>query len=74
MRKQRNYGLLRELIRTHGYDLNTFASAIGLSYATLIQKLNSRSAWRSDEIERVCYLLQIGVEDIGAYFFYEVNK
>jgi len=67
----RTYGLLRERIIRSDYDYVSFAKALGMSRATLSAKLNSKSDWTVGEIEKICDVLHIDLEEITRYFFYE---
>ena len=50
------------------------AAGIGMSPYALSGRLNGSQRWRSDEIEAVCELLEIGQEEIGELFFPEVEQ
>lgn len=67
---QRTYGKLREKIKTKYSTLKKFAEAMGKDSSTLSLKLNGIAPWKQTEIETVCQLLGIPVNEIGEYFFY----
>ena len=67
---QRTYGKLREKIKTKYPTLKKFAETIGIDASTLSLKLNGLAPWKQTEIETVCQLLGIPVNEIGDYFFY----
>ena len=57
-----------------GYRDKEVAAGIGMSPYALSGRLNGSQRWRSDEIEAVCELLEIGQEEIGELFFPEVEQ
>lgn len=67
----KTYGLLREKIRRKFKRLGDFAEFIGLDRSSFSKKLNSRAAWTSDEIEKICNALDIPMSQVDEYFFYE---
>ena len=67
----RTYGKLRELIREKFGTLGSFADAMGIDRSTLSNKINGINAWKQDEIERACKLLEIPMSEVYDYFFYE---
>lgn len=68
----RTYGKLRERIRCRFKTIGDFASAIGMSRSAVSQKINGNSDWSRSEIESVCKSLDIPIEQVGDYFFYEI--
>lgn len=46
-----------------------FASAMNMDKATMNQKLNNKSPWKREEIEKACGLLNIPIEEVHLYFF-----
>lgn len=46
-----------------------FCRAMDLSSASYSRKINNRSDWKQDEIERSVVLLGLSVNDIPDYFF-----
>jgi transcriptional regulator with XRE-family HTH domain len=58
-------GKIKELYGTQ----NAFAEAIGMDNATLSAKLNNKSSWKDEEIEKACGLLNIPIEQVHEYFF-----
>ena len=60
---------LRGRIREKFGAQDAFAAAMGKHPATISCKLNGKSDWTRQEIETAVRLLDIPVEDIGAYFF-----
>lgn len=52
------------------YDTQrSFAEALGMSQNVLSYRLQGRTQFRSDEIYKVCLMLDIPQEQIGEYFF-----
>lgn len=58
-------GRIRECYATQ----EAFAKALNISPTTLSKKLMGKTEWCRQEIEEVCTLLDIPVEEIPAYFF-----
>lgn len=67
----RTFGKLREEIRKKFKNLGEFADAVGIDRSTLSMKINGKTAFRHDEIEKICKLLNISIEQVYDYFFYE---
>lgn len=52
------------------FDSNTaFAKALGISLQQLSPKLNGKTAITKEDIMEWCPLLEIGINEIGVYFF-----
>lgn len=66
----KTYGRLREEIRKKYSTLEEFAQASGITRAALSSKLNSKTPWKSTDIEKVCKTLNIPMEQVCEYFFY----
>ena len=66
----RKYGRLKERIREKFKTQQLFAQTLGVNLATLNLKLNGKTSWTSNEIEKVCILLDISTNEIIDYFFY----
>ena len=66
----RKFGKLREKIKLVFGTQKAFAEAMGLNRATLNAKLNSKTTWTLEEIEKACVLLDIPASEIEEYFFY----
>ena len=58
-------GKIRELYATQ----ESFAKAMGMSTATLSDKLNNKVQWNQKEIDKASDLFGINKEEIPAYFF-----
>ncbi|MEE0969183.1 MAG: DUF739 family protein [Clostridia bacterium] len=67
----RTYGKLRERIKAVFGTIGAFADAMCKDRSTISNKLNGLSPWTQTEIETACKLLNIAVEEVGEYFFYE---
>lgn len=46
-----------------------FAEAMGKDTSTISGKLNNRTPWTHEEIEKACFLLAIPIEEVYLYFF-----
>ena len=66
----RKFGKLREKIKLVFGTQKAFAKAMEMNVATLNLKLNSKAEWTMGEIEKVCALLGISLDEINEYFFY----
>lgn len=58
-------GKIREIFGTN----KAFADALGIDSASLSFKLNNKTPWKREEIERACILLHIPIEEVHLYFF-----
>ena len=67
----RTFGRLREQIKKKFVNQKAFAFAMKMNVTTLNLKLNGKSVWTMEEIERVCALLDISIDEVKDYFFYE---
>ena len=67
----RTYGRLREQIKKKFVNQKSFAVAMGMSVTTLNLKLNGKSVWTVEQIEKACALLGISIDEVKDYFFYE---
>lgn len=67
----RTFGKLREEIRKHFKNLGEFSNAAGMDRGTFSLKINGKTAFKQDEIERICKLLNIPMEQVHIYFFYD---
>lgn len=63
------YSKLRGKIREVFAVNENFAKAMGMDLSTLSAKLNNKSPWKREEIEKACEVLQIPIEDVHLYFF-----
>ena len=48
---------------------NVFAEKMGMCNSTLSEKMNRKTSWTVDEVERACSLLGIQLSDAADYFF-----
>ena len=67
----RTFGKLREEIRKNFKNLGEFADAVGMERSTFSGRINGKTAWRHDEIVKMCEILNIPMEQVYEYFFYE---
>lgn len=69
-----NLMLKGRIVQKYG-SLKNFMGPIGLSYPTIIGKLNGSTDWTVPEVQKICRLLEIEPKDIPDYFFsQEVEK
>lgn len=68
-----SYNKLRGKIREVFGTQEALATAMGMNTATLSAKLNNKSDWTKDEMERACSLLGIPVMAMHEYFFCPKN-
>lgn len=64
-----SYAKLRGKIREVFGTNERFAVAMGMNPATLSAKLNNKTQWDREEIEKACKLLGISIEEVYLYFF-----
>ena len=64
-----NKDKLEEYIEKSGYKKSFIAKQIGITRYALILKINNKSEFKATEIEILCTLLNIGVEERMAIFF-----
>lgn len=65
----RDYEPLRRRILGKYGSLAPFAQELGITPSTLSLKLQGRSDWRREEIERCIAALELTMEDVAAIFF-----
>lgn len=63
-----DYSKLRGKIREFGTQ-EAFANAIGISTVTLSERLNNKSQFTQNEINKTVDILKIEPEEIPIYFF-----
>lgn len=63
------YDKLRGRIIEKFGSQKAFAAAMGMNVSTLSFKLNGKSEWTREEIEKACGLLDIALEKVHSYFF-----
>lgn len=64
-----NYAKLNgRIIECYGTQRN-FAEAMGISSEAMSKKMNNKTFWRQQDIDKACTLLEIAPIDIPAYFF-----
>lgn len=64
-----SYSKLRGKIKEFFGINERFAKAMGFDLSSLSAKLNNKSPWKREEIEKACELLHIPIEDVWLYFF-----
>ena len=60
---------LKGRIVEKGYTLSSFAEVLGLSRASLRNKMSGASSFRVSEVKKMCDLLDIEYSEVGNYFF-----
>ena len=61
--------LLRDKIETSGYKLRFIAAKIGITYQSLLKKMNNESEFKASEIQALYVLLGLNEEEREAIFF-----
>jgi hypothetical protein len=64
-----NKDKLEEYIERSGFKKGFIAKQIGITRYSLILKINNKSEFKATEIETLCTLLKIGVDERMAIFF-----
>lgn len=64
-----NYRLLRGRIVTECETIGDFAKEFGCSRTLISNKLNNRLKFSTDDIVKICEILNIPRDEIGMYFF-----
>lgn len=63
------YLKLRGKIRETKLTEAKLANLLNISKSSISSRINGKSQWKIDEIEKTCKILNIPVEMIGEYFF-----
>ena len=69
MKTKFNYSKLLGRIRECGFTQSQLAKAIGISKSTMSAKLNNQFPFTQEEILDMCKVLNIPLNEIGAYFY-----
>ena len=69
----KKFGKVRERISIMFGTMDNFARVFGVNSATLSKKLTGRAKITKEDIEKFCELLEIPVEQIPEYFFYDMS-
>lgn len=64
-----DYTKLNDRIKEKFTSQANFAKKLPVSERSLSLKLNNKRGWKQVEISRACYLLDIDIDDVAAYFF-----
>ena len=64
-----DYSKLLGRIKEYGFTQERIASEVRMSVSTLSFKLNNKAFFTQREIRKICELLEIGIAEIGVYFF-----
>ena len=65
-----NSDLLKKAIDDSGYKLRYIAKQLGISYQALLNKINNDSGFKAGEIQVLCDLLKIDIQNKEQIFFY----
>lgn len=65
---------LRTRFRDYGLFDAELAQVTGIAQSTLSRRMRGAQPWTSDEIKTICQVLNIPQEQIGAYFFPDLEK
>lgn len=65
------HGRIRGLIKQKFGTLEAFAVEFGKGASVVSKKLNGEIEWKVSEVEKVCKILDIPVNQIDEYFFCE---
>ena len=69
MKLKFDYTKLLAKVLLNEFTLEKLAELIGISLYTLSLKLSGKAYFKHEEIFKLCEVLGIGNEEIGAYFF-----
>lgn len=64
-----NYSKLRGRIKEKFGNQDNFAAAMEMDRSTLSLKLNGKSDWTKQEMEKACIILDISLAQVYLYFF-----
>lgn len=64
-----NYELLLQRMKDYRYSISSLAKKIPIGRTSMSNKINNHNAFTQWEIRRICTLLDIPDEKVGAYFF-----
>ena len=64
-----DYSKLLGRIKECGFTQKTLAEHIGITESTMCLKLNNKARFMHPEVFLICEALNIGISDIGVYFF-----
>ena len=64
-----SFSKLRGKIKEVFYTNENFAKAMGMDLSSLSAKLNKKSPFKREELEKACQLLGIPIEEVYRYFF-----
>jgi CTP-dependent riboflavin kinase len=64
-----NTSLLEEYIKRSGYRKSFIAEQLGITPYAFTLKCNNKSEFKATEIDILCKILQIGIEDRMSIFF-----
>lgn len=68
-----DYDALRRRIKASDYKQKYLAKRLGLSESGLRNKLSGQTQFKLHEVEQLCRLLNIGVQERDRIFFWKVH-
>ncbi|WP_367294411.1 DUF739 family protein [Latilactobacillus sakei] len=69
-----DYSLLQNRIKEEGYSQTSLAKELGMARNSMNLKLNNKAHFTQSEIIKLSYLLGIGGDEIGEYFFSQIVR
>ena len=67
-----NTNMLKKKIEESGYKLRFIANKLGITYQGFLKKINNETEFKASEIQTLCNLLNICLQDRESIFFAEV--
>lgn len=64
-----SYPKLRGRMVEHGISQRQLAERLGISVQALSRKITGKGKFSQKDIVKICKVLDIAIEEIGAYFF-----
>lgn len=64
-----NTELLRKKMNDSGYKLTYIAKQIGITYQGFLKKINNETEFKATEIQLLCKLLNVGIQEKEVIFF-----
>lgn len=64
-----NYSKLLGRIKEKGFTQESLAAEIPMDRSVLSLRLNNKRSFKMKEIECICHILDIPLENVGEYFF-----
>lgn len=74
MKSYTRVGILKDLMEEKGYNQKTLAEEIGIHPDTLSKKLRGETQFNVNEINSICYVLKLSVDEAMRIFFTSYNE